>query len=438
VSRSGFWADDFLNVIHFNRTLGDISDNHINTGKYVINIFWATGTEAFGTGSVAPFLMLNMLVFAAGLVMWLRAGIGWVWGLVDACWIGGLFIAAAAWMPTVLWSSNITHSGGFLALGVGMIAHRQTMGSRTTRGVAGWSLVGGFAWVFAVVSNLIYIGLMPIAAYCTWWQIQKLRPLGFKTRNATFLTGSWNVVLPLVYFAAVAYPGTKSSSAYASTGLRFLHENLRYYRLALAPSALLIAVYGGLLTMAVSGSVVGLRRRDFFPMAVLSAACATAIPALVQGQQRYIHYVAMPLLLLFSAAVLGCRLSLSGRSHRVKYGVLCGACISLLLIFQQAWNIRDYFIKTPYGSTIKRFRSEVASLAPEGGVICARLDLDDAHRALFIAALSGEDGFRMPPISAAQVSFTQDGKPCATTSPPVYITVGLGQRGEFVAHGGAT
>ena len=41
MSRSGFWGDDFLFLTHFNRTLGDLSDDHINTGKYAANLFWA-------------------------------------------------------------------------------------------------------------------------------------------------------------------------------------------------------------------------------------------------------------------------------------------------------------------------------------------------------------------------------------------------------------
>src|ERR1700747_1108597 len=66
ISRSGFWADDFLNLTHFDRSLGQLSNDHINTGKYIINLFWGLGTEAFGTGSVVPFLLANCLVLPLG------------------------------------------------------------------------------------------------------------------------------------------------------------------------------------------------------------------------------------------------------------------------------------------------------------------------------------------------------------------------------------
>jgi hypothetical protein len=50
VSRSGFWADDYLDLTHFHASLGNLSDSRINTGKYIINVFWAVGTAVFGRG----------------------------------------------------------------------------------------------------------------------------------------------------------------------------------------------------------------------------------------------------------------------------------------------------------------------------------------------------------------------------------------------------
>jgi hypothetical protein len=433
VSRSGFWADDFLNVTHFAHSLGDLSDDHINAGKYIINIFWAVGTEAFGDGSVVPFLLLNSLVFATGLVIWLRSGIKTNWSFVDAWWIGGLFIATAAWLPTALWSSNITHSGGFLALGVGAWAHNRSMDARTARNTTLWSATSGVAWIFAVVSNVLYIGLIVFATYCAWHQIGKLRRLGTETSMAVVSVVFWNLVLPVTYFLTVAYPGTTSHGGYTVTGLQFVRENLRFYRLLLAPTTLLTVIYVALLVCAVIGAIVSLRRRDFFPVAVLGAAGATALPALVQSQQREIHYVAMPLLLVFSALAAGIRPVLSGRSRRWKGAIFFAGLITIVLIFQQGANIRSYFVQSPYGSSLVTFRSEVASLAPEGAVICAKLDLDAPHQTAFIGGMSGEAGFLVPPISAAQVYLVPPAKVCPTTVSVTHITVNLNARGNFVA-----
>jgi hypothetical protein len=89
VSRSGFWADDYLDLTHFHASLGNLSDSRINTGKYIINVFWAVGTAVFGRGSVVPFLLLDSVVLAAGLVIWLRVGVRAHWSSLEAWWIGG-------------------------------------------------------------------------------------------------------------------------------------------------------------------------------------------------------------------------------------------------------------------------------------------------------------------------------------------------------------
>ncbi|HXQ00882.1 MAG TPA: hypothetical protein VN845_12575 [Solirubrobacteraceae bacterium] len=432
VSNSGFWADDFLWVTHFSRSLGDLSNYHFNVGKYIINAFWALGTEAFGDGSVVPFLMLNSVVFATGVIMWLWAGTKERWSSVEAWWIGGLFIATAAWLPTTLWSSNITHSGGFLALGVGVVAHGHVMRARNARDAQSWSALSGAAWTFAVASNLLYIGLIVIAAYCTWHQIARFRHFGVKTPVAALTVGSWSLLLPIAYFVAIGYPGTTSSSPYAMTGLQFLHENIRFYKLLLAPTDLLTAVYVVLLLGGVIGAFAALRRKDYFPIAVLGAAGATALPALVQSQQRFVNYMAMPLLLLLSAFVAGAQPVLRGKSKRAKNVILVTAVVALLLLFHQGGEIRAYFTSSPYGSNLATFRSQVASFTPEGATICAELDLDASQEALFIAEISGENGFRVPPIDAARAYLVRNAKECPANGPAAHITVRASARDDFV------
>jgi hypothetical protein len=438
VSRSGFWADDFLNVTHFARSLGDLSDDHINLGKYTINIFWAVGTLAFGAGSVIPFLLLNTLVFAIGVVLWLWAGTRTRWGSVEAWWIGGLFIATAAWMPTALWSSNITHSGGFLALGLGLLAHERSMRARTARGSIYWSIAGGAAWTLAIVSNLLYLGLLVIAAYCAFHQVLKIRRFGITTRRAGLAVGSWNLLIPVIFFVGVAYPATTSSPVYGTNGLQFFRQNLHFYRESLAPTTVLVAIYIAVLVLGIAGGVVAVRRRDWFPIGVLGAAGATAMPALIQAQQRDVHYMAMPLLLVFSALVAGARPVLLGQTKqlmRLRGALILAGMAALVLVFRQGADVRSFFEQSPYGHSLAAFRSEIASLTPEGSTICAKLDLDMQHQTFLIAAMSGEDGFLVPPISAAQAYLVSAGQTCPAQGLATHMTVSLNARGDFVAAG---
>lgn len=437
VSRSGFWADDFLWVTHFSRSLGDLSDDHFNVGKYMINVFWALGTEAFGDGSVVPFLMLNSLVFATGVIIWLWVGTKGRWSYVEAWWIGGLFIATAAWLPTTLWSSNITHAGGFLALGAGIFAHEHAMSARNVRDSRRWSVLSGVAWTFAIASNLLYIGLTVIAVYCAWNQISRLGRLGMKKSIACAFVGFWNLLLPIVYFVGVGYPGTTSSSPYAKTGLQYVREDLRFYKLMLAPTAVLTGLYVILIVGAAVVAFVAARRGDLFPIALLGAAGATALPALVQSQQRYVNYLAMPLLLLFSALAAGARprLLLEEPKRLKNESLLVASVVALLLLFHQGGELRAYFTSSPYGGSLSTFRSEVASLIPEGAILCAKLDLNASQETLFIAEISGENGFRVPPINAAHVYLVPGSASCPYSGIASHVTVGVNARSDFVATG---
>ena len=436
VSRSGFWADDFLNVTRYSHSFGDLLNDRSNTGKYTLNFFWALGTLAFGAGSAIPFVILNTLVFAVGLVIWLRVGTKARWSAPAAWWIGGLFISTAAWLPTALWSTNITHSCGFFALGAGLWAHEQCVRAPTTRSTALWSLVGGLAWTFAIVSNLLYLGLLVIAVYCGFHQVLKLRRLGVEVVRATAAVGTWNLLIPILYFVTVAYPATVASSVYTNSGLHFVHGNFDFYKETLAPTGILIAVYVGVVVLAFGGGIAAARRRDWFPIALLVAAVATTIPALVQSLQQDIHYVAMPLLLVFSSLLSGMRPVLAVRREQLawlRYALLFAAVVALALLFNQGSTERSYFVRSPYGSSLMAFRSEVTSLTPENSIICASFNLTPQYQEAFIAEMSAYRVFLVPPINASQAYLTSIGEPCPASGPIVHITVGLNSHGDFVA-----
>jgi len=440
LSRSNFWADDFLNVTQFSRSLGDLSNDRINAGRYVANVFWAVGTYAFGAGSVIPFLTVNTLVFVTGLLTWLWVGAKARWSSLAAWWVCGLFLATSVWYQTALSSSAIGHSCGFLALGLGLLAHERCMKTTTVRSAALWSLASGGAWTLGVISNILYIGLLTIAAYCAFHQFAHGRRLGAPKIRAAVAVCFWNLVLPIIYFETVAYPATTSKTQYARNGLRYIHENLSFYKSQLAPTAALTVAYAAVMIVALAGAIVAIRRRDWFPIAVLSAAGATALPALVQSQQRAVFYMAMPLLLTFSALAAGLRPVLLGQTARLAWPrvtLFLGTAVALLLIFAQGAEVRAYFVRTPFGDAygLATFRSQVAALTPEGGAICAQLSLDAPHEALFVAAMSGQDGFLVPPISAAQAFLVPAGQTCPAGASAAHITVGLDARGDFVAAG---
>jgi hypothetical protein len=434
VSRTGFWADDFINLTHYSRSLGDLSDETLNKGKYVINVFWALGTDAFGNGSAIPFLLLTTAIFATGLIVWLRVGSASRWRGLDAWWICGLFIATGVWFPIALWSSNITHSAAFLALGLGLLAHERCMRAQAIRGALLWSLACGASWLLAVASNLLYFGLLAIAVYCVLNHVSKLEGLGLARPRAMAAVGAWNLAIPIVYFATIAYPATTASSVYAHSDLSFAHANFRYYRAELAPTTLLSACYIAVLVLAIAGATAAIRRRDWFPAAVLVASGATAFPAFIQSQQRGVQYLAMSLLLLLSAFASGARPALLAAPNRragLSAGLLAAAVVMLALVFGQGSNIRSYYTQTPMGASLERFRAEVAAITPASGDICASLNLSTAEQELLSAELSGEDGFLVPPIDAARAYLVAPGQRCPAEGASTHITVTPDGRGGF-------
>jgi hypothetical protein len=250
------------------------------------------------------------------------------------------------------------------------------------------------------------------------------------------MTGAWGLLLPVIYFATVAYPATTAHGPYSHNGLSFVRRNLHYYKSVLAPTGVLQALYLVLAILALAAAVRAARDRDYFPLAVLGAAGATLMPALLQGQQQNIYYVAMPLLLLFSSLGAGVRSALGQRPvhPRTAYVALAVATVGLVLVFVHAGDNRNAIMQSPFGRTLASFRSQVASLVPADSSICAKLDMSAPQQQGFIADMSGTDGFLVPPINAGQAQLMASGLPPCSPG-DASITVRLNPRGDFVASG---
>jgi hypothetical protein len=434
LSRSGFWADDFLLITTYSRSLGTLTDVATNGAKYTGNLFWAVATTAFGDGSAIPFLVLNTLIFVAGVTLWLRFGLAARWSRTAAWWVAGGFIASATWLPIALWSANVVHSAGFLALGLGLFAHQRCVTSETHRHAASWCAVSTLAWTLAVVSNILFTGLLVMGAYCAWAQFLKLRAFG-RSRVGDVILSAANVLVPVLWIATVAYPATTALTPYSHPGIQFVVANLAYYQLSLAPTWPLVAIYLGVTAVAFLLALVALRRRDPFPMAVLCAAGLIAASVLIQQQQRAIHYAAMPILLILSAVATGIHSALPARMHarwmRAPAGVVGVA--ALIMIFQQGADVRSFFVDTPYGSDLAVFRSQVAALTAPNSVICAQLKMTSDEHNLLTAEMSGARGFTIPPIDAEGVDFTSVNGHCPGSGPSSEIVFSVNDRGEFVA-----
>lgn len=442
ISRSGFWADDFLYLTHFNHSLGSLTNDHVNVGKYVSNLFWGLGTTVFGRSSVAPYLVANAAVLATGVGLWLRAATSRGLTRNQAIWIVGLFVATGAWWPGAMWSSNITHSGAFLGLGAGALCAEQGLAARSGRATVLWMIASGAGWTFAAASNLAYIGVLVLAAWYVVLAARILTERGWG-RAAIGALGLWNLLVPLLYFFLVALPSTTSFAPYSHSSLSRLGPNLSYYRAEFAPTFALQLMYVVIIAIALAGAAISARRRRWFGTVTIATAAAVAVPALVQGQQRALNYVAMTLLLLFTAATIGTsslgvelanwRAKAAGREgvRAASPIVAIVAIVTILAMFAHEANVQHYFESTPYGGALKRTRSQVARLVPARARLCVRMDLDPAAQTLLIAEMNGANGFRVPPIDAVSVALTPAGLGCPSAT--ASVTIAQDAAGNFVA-----
>jgi hypothetical protein len=440
VGKSGFWADDFINMQLYHHSLGDLFNYHGNTGKYTINLYWGLMTTAFGSGSDVPYLVVNSLCLIVGVGLWVRWGVDRHWRRGTAYWILALFLASGAWLEAALWASNIVHTFGYLALGLAMTAHERCMRATTRNEAYGWSVATGLCFTAAVMSNLIYLGLIVLGAYCAWLQLAKMRDLGIDVRRGLAVAAGFAVVLPAIFVAFVAYPGTKTHQGYTNTGFQYIRDDLHYYREQFAPAGWLEGTYIGLAIVAFAGALEALRRKDLFPLALLVTGIGVAIPVLMQSTQLYVHYMCMPLLMLFSAlGVFYDRLDM-GRTPLLARGALLAAAIFFLaVVFGQAGNFRYYFSTTPYGSGLKTFRTEVGALEKPNTPLCLTLDMSPANRTLLQQETDSLAGFAAQPINSTATYFLNPHEKCpASYGNVTHVRVTMGPDGNWRAFPGRT
>ena len=436
VSKSGFFADDYFNLVRYGPSFGDLANTTINQGRYTINAFWHLGQLAFGDGSVIPFLVSDALVFACGLLAWLSAWSGNQWSRTEAWLVAGLLLAPGIALPIVLWSSNIVHAAAFFGVGLASLANKRSLATCNATASVLWLLAGALGWLLAVVSDPLYIGSICIAGFCAYSQFKHLRHLGVEARSCLLLVAGANVVVPVAYFLFVALPSTTSAAPYSHVGLRFLRTNLSFYHSHLAASNWVAAAYVFIILAAIVFPVIAALRGGFFPVSVTAAGWLSASIALLQGQQRSIHYMCFALLCLVSAAVAGAeslRVALSPKMvHRAAAGWYAILLIISLVLLRSGLPVRSYFLTEPYGSDLINVRAEVASLVPTGTDVCIDLDLSPAERARFTAEIAQIYGFEVPPVSAGSVLLSP-GLSCRPRPGSFAVVIKLAPGGEFVA-----
>lgn len=419
-----FFADDFTNLTRYYRTVGDLSDAGLNAGKYTINFYWAAGTVLFGQANPLPFVVFNTLCVLIGAWLWVRYAVDEHRSATFRPWVIACFVATTSAWPIMLWPSNSVHAIIFPILaGIAWAKHRASKAS-SARELLGLGVFCGALILVAVVSNPLYLGLASLVAWNTVIFAARSRVIGCSQR-VVLLTGVASVVLSVGYALVVAVPQTRSASAYSNTGLGFVRSSVRFYwdNATRSSTARYFVVATVVAAVALSAEAL-VRRRDGFSAACTVAAGAISWLLLLQGTQRAVHYLAVPLLLLMTAVGYG--FSTAGGGSRLGAPIvgvvgLLLATIGLVTLTTGSSSLRQYFITTPYGSELAAVRTDLSRLVGPGAVLCAEVRTSSVDNASFIAGLAGPAGFQVPPVSAVSTQFVDNLTACPGGSTRVLV-----------------
>lgn len=413
---AGFFADDFTNLVRFNRSWGDLSPM-VNDGKFTMNLMWALGTLAFGASTPIPYLIAVTLLYWLGMVIFALSGqvLGW-YSATGSLWILSFQSATSFYLGITLWSSNVVHAASVFFIGLAFLSFVQ--GSVATD----WKFSGRnslFVSLFiglAIVSNPLYLGFALLSVKSAMASRSLLiqskipeRGLGFREKLFVYIQFI-AAISPIVYSFFIAIPSVTSKAIYSLASQSDALSNLEFYweqSSALAPVRVVLAF---VLITPLYSVVAEIARRRFVPLILLAAALSVFAILLLQSSQRSIHYLTMPMAVLVVLAVKAImEVRESHNAFLRAMAVLTGSLVLLSVFVGSTWQ-RSWFTEQTHTKSVNELRTNVFDLARGEDKICLELAMDDSQSNRLVASIGGDNGFRVYPFSFSSVEFRAEGK----------------------------
>jgi len=424
IVKSDFWGDDFINLTFYDHRYTPLLQSD---GKITINLFWGTLSFIFGSNSAIPYLLLNSFVALCG---------SYVFALVyekkfpnsplNPIWIIATLLNSTVLIPIMLWTSNIVHSISLLAIACGLFLNLGYNGERKSSNKL--LFLESLCWITLIVSNPLYLSCIIFPAAGIYQNYKSNKKSQF-IKQETFLRIIGCILIPTAYFVFFAYPLTTSKSAYSNNSINNISVNLDFYFSFLTNkfvSGFAVGIFLALSQLILT--IIFLVRKDKFGLVSVIAISGIVLPILMQGQQKGIHYFAVPIclaILCWGQATQGMNVeNISWRIITFPTVLILSVCLLL-----QSQNVRTWFMESPYGSPLTNFRNDLAKEVDKDSSLCISSALTSAEWDRFLGGIAFERGFRVPPISNSKVTLDEMGL-CAKKS-DIHFQVILNSRGEY-------
>lgn len=427
IGNNNFWADDFGNIAAFNQSLGSFNDLSVNSGRFILNLFFFMMGTSFGVGSSFPYLISASLISGTGIFLILYESVKMklvsrsMTIFILACLMGSVTL----W-PVFLWATNVTHGASLLCFGLAFYNFRKN-----------WEVdfksyrkhFAETAWLSMIIlCNPLYIGVILIFAiysmYIKSHLIGRTARLSQKNQVISMLIG---VMFPLVYFLAVSQPVQSKNISYASTSIQNILPNLDFYfgNFFDIPLVAQILVYICMLL------IIGFPGYKSHELILLMASLSILVPVLIQSQVRVLNYLIFPIIFLglLCSRIFDRILESNSAKRYLVYFIL----ISLpLFTFYETRFTRSWYQVPGLGSETNQLLEEIHASIPTQSDLCVKFDLSPEDENYLVGGFSGTKAFSLSPTYARK-TYIDSYNNCVSDKTLRQIVIFKSKDGKFQA-----
>jgi len=433
--RTGFYADDFMQMGTFYHNAIPYGHTSITLGRYWANVFWGISTTAFGTTSDAPYLIFSTLIFFAGLYF-IYLSIKPILELQYYLWALVILFASGCTLPLMLWASNNVHSMAILTISVGIFGFsKQFLYQRGVEIFSKYSIIESLTYSLMLFANPLYSPFLLIGIISCFL---KLRQIRVKKRN--FVSRIWmtyfllmQIILPFTVLLTISIPQTLKNSAYKQSRLVYIWKNIQFYSDQIAPRHIVMFIYALIFFLGVLAFITAIVKRHWMAMLFFYLGFSILIPILMQQNQHFLNYLVMPIFTIVIGILLEFSFLRSSRESILNnYFTSISFIFVFIILFAGSTSVREWYIDYNAGYAIYKLRIEMSSLVPPNSNLCLEENLSTAQKSWLEGGLDYQWGLLHSPVNASSVVFASRSgcKPASGTS---IIEVVSDTRGGFNA-----